>query len=120
MEPWMVATSLIFAYLVLTLILGVVANRKLAVDMEDFLLYGRQAGFVVLYLTLVSTYYSAFAFLGSSGFFSPTAWASGQPVPGPRRPVSSPTRWAVGSGRWASASDTSHRQICWPISTKAK
>ena len=69
MEPWIVATSLIFAYLILTLILGLVANRRLEIDMEDFLLYGRQAGFVVLYLTLVSTFYSSFAFLGSSGFF---------------------------------------------------
>ena len=65
MEPWVIATSLIFAYLIFTLILGLIANRKLEIDMEDFLLYGRQAGFVVLYLTLVSTFYSAFAFLGS-------------------------------------------------------
>lgn len=80
MEPWIVATSLIFAYLILTLILGLVANRRLEIDMEDFLLYGRQAGFVVLYLTLVSTFYSSFAFLGSSGFFYTHGvgfWAAG-------------------------------------------
>jgi SSS family solute:Na+ symporter len=39
------------------------------VDRDDFLLYGRRAGFVVLYLTVVATYHSAFAFLGSGGFF---------------------------------------------------
>jgi SSS family solute:Na+ symporter len=69
MEPWVIATSLIFVYLVLTVILGLVANRRMSVDMEDFLLYGRKAGFVVLYLTVVATYHSAFAFLGSGGFF---------------------------------------------------
>lgn len=69
MEPWVIALSIIGVYLLLTLVLGVVANRSLQVNLEDFLLYGRQAGFFVLYLTLVATYHSAFAFLGSSGFF---------------------------------------------------
>lgn len=69
MEPWVVATSLIFVYLLATIVVGVVANRRLTVDMEDFLLYGRKAGFVVLYLTVVATYHSAFAFLGSGGYF---------------------------------------------------
>jgi len=69
MEPWVVATSLIFAYLVVTLVIGVIANRRLSTNAEDFLLYGRRAGPVVLYLTMVATYHSAFAFLGSGGFF---------------------------------------------------
>lgn len=69
MESWVVATGLIFGYLLITIVLGIVANRRLAVDLEDFLLYGRRAGFVVLYLTVVATYHSAFAFLGSGGFF---------------------------------------------------
>jgi SSS family solute:Na+ symporter len=64
-----VATGLIFVYLILTLLLGAVANRRMSVNMEEFLLYGRKAGFVVLYLTVVATYHSAFAFLGSGGFF---------------------------------------------------
>lgn len=69
MEPWVVSTSLIFIYLLATIVLGIVANRRMSVDMEDFLLYGRKAGFVVLYLTVVATFHSAFAFLGSGGFF---------------------------------------------------
>jgi SSS family solute:Na+ symporter len=68
-ETWVVATSLIVVYLLLTIVLGLVANRRMTVDLEDFLLYGRRAGFVVLYLTIVATYHSAFAFLGSGGFF---------------------------------------------------
>jgi SSS family solute:Na+ symporter len=80
MEPWVVATSLIFVYLLATIVLGIVANRRLTVDMEDFLLYGRKAGFVVLYLTVVATYHSAFAFLGSGGYFYTHGigfWAAG-------------------------------------------
>ena len=69
MEVWVVATGCVFAYLAVTILLGAVANRKLEPNLEDFLLYGRKTGFVVLYLTVVATYHSAFAFLGSSGFF---------------------------------------------------
>ncbi len=80
MQPWVVATSLIGVYLVATLVLGVAANRRMTVDLEDFLLYGRKAGFVVLYLTVVASYHSAFAFLGSGGFFYTYGigfWAAG-------------------------------------------
>ena len=69
MESWVVATGLIFTYILVTIVLGFLANRALSVDLEDFLLYGRQAGFVVLYLTVVASIHSAFAFLGSGGFF---------------------------------------------------
>ena len=69
MEPWVVSTTLIFVYLVATIVIGILANRKGKANMEDFFLYGRQAGFIVLYLTVVATFHSAFAFLGSGGFF---------------------------------------------------
>ncbi|MBT5696510.1 MAG: sodium:solute symporter family protein [Gemmatimonadales bacterium] len=80
MESWVVATGLIVLYLLFTIVLGVVANRRLSGDMEDFLLYGRKAGFVVLYLTVVASFHSAFAFLGSGGFFYTHGvgfWAAG-------------------------------------------
>src|SRR5210317_1240115 len=80
MEAWVVATALIFVYLLATIVLGVVANRRMSVDLEDFLLYGRKAGFIVLYLTVVATYHSAFAFLGSGGYFYTHGigfWAAG-------------------------------------------
>ena len=69
MDSWVVATGLILAYVLVTIVLGFLANRAMSLDLEDFLLYGRKAGFVVLYLTVVATYHSAFAFLGSGGFF---------------------------------------------------
>ncbi|MBI4541144.1 MAG: sodium:solute symporter family protein [Gemmatimonadetes bacterium] len=80
METWVIATGLIAVYLLLTIVLGVWAGRRTAVNLEDFLLYGRKAGFVVLYLTVVATYHSAFAFLGSGGFFYAHGigfWAAG-------------------------------------------
>ena len=80
MEAWIVATGLIVLYLVLTIVLGIVANRRMTGDMEDFLLYGRKAGFVVLYLTVVASFHSSFAFLGSGGFFYTHGvgfWAAG-------------------------------------------
>ena len=42
MEPWVVATTLIFLYLVLALVLGLIANRRSEGDLEDFLLMGRK------------------------------------------------------------------------------
>ncbi|MBN2431775.1 MAG: sodium:solute symporter family protein [Acidobacteria bacterium] len=69
MEPWLVSTLILAAYMLLTLILGWVAGRKLEVDVEDFFLYGRKAGFLVLYLAVVATYHSAFAFLGAPAYF---------------------------------------------------
>ncbi len=69
MDVWVVATGLIFAYLLATIVLGVIASRRLTPNLEDFLLYGRTTGFVILYLTVVATFHSAFAFLGSGGFF---------------------------------------------------
>ena len=80
METWVVATSLIGIYLLITLGVAVVANRHMTVDMEDFLLCGRRTGFIVLYLTVVATFHSAFAFLGSGGFFFTHGvgfWAAG-------------------------------------------
>lgn len=80
MEAWVVATGLIVLYLLFTIVLGVVANRRMSGDLEDFFLYGRKAGFVVLYLTVVASFHSAFAFLGSGGFFYTHGvgfWAAG-------------------------------------------
>ena len=80
MQPWVIATSVILVYLVLSLWLGLVANRRMTINLEDFLLYGRKAGFILLYLTVVATYHSAFAFLGSGGFFYANGigfWAAG-------------------------------------------
>jgi solute:Na+ symporter, SSS family len=100
-EAWVVATGLIFVYLLITIVVGVVANRRMTVDMEDFLLYGRKAGFIVLYLTVVATFHSAFAFLGSGGFFYANGvgfWAAGTwtVLVGAITYVLGPRIWALG------------------------
>lgn len=70
MSAALIASSIILLYLVLCLGLGWLSrSRLLPGSLEDFFLYGRRARFVVLYLTIVATYHSAFAFLGSVGFF---------------------------------------------------
>ena len=46
MEPWVIATGLIFLYVLVTLVLGFVANRRLTIDLEDFFLYYRGVGLV--------------------------------------------------------------------------
>jgi len=80
LAPWVVSTGLILVYLLMTLALGALAQRKGTGELEDYLLYGRKAGFFVLYLTVVASYHSAFAFLGSGGFFYTHGigfWAAG-------------------------------------------
>jgi len=69
MKAWVIATSLITVYLFGCLVVGWLAGRRMKGDMDDFAVYGRRAGFFVLYLAVVSTFHSAFAFLGSGGFF---------------------------------------------------
>ena len=55
MESWVISTGLVFLYVIITIVLGFLANRAMSLDLEDFLLYGRKAGFVVLYLTVVAS-----------------------------------------------------------------
>ena len=47
MESWVVATGLVFLYVLVTIVLGFLANRAMTPDLEDFRLYGPKAGFVV-------------------------------------------------------------------------
>jgi len=100
-EAWVVATGLIFLYLLSTIVLGVIANRRSKGDLEDFLLYGRKAGFIVLYLTVVASFHSVFAFLGSGGFFYTHGvgfWAAGTwtVLVGGITYVLAPRIWALG------------------------
>ena len=73
-----------------------------------------------MYLTVVATYHSAFAFLGSEDFSTRTASGSGTPALGRFSSASSPTSSARGSGPWESGSATSRLRTSSPISTRAK
>ena len=40
MESWVVATGLVFLYILVTIVLGFLANRAMSLDLEDFFLCG--------------------------------------------------------------------------------
>jgi SSS family solute:Na+ symporter len=80
MDTWVISTSIILVYVVLVGVLSVVAFRRLRVNIEDYFLVSRLAGFFVLYLTIVATYHSAYAILTSCGTFYGTGiffWDAG-------------------------------------------
>ena len=99
-NPGFVANSLIFGYLLLTLLLGLYANRRLTIDMEDFFLYGRKAGFVVMYLTMVGNVPFLLRISSAREVFS-TRTASGSGTPAPGRFSSAPSPTSSARGIWA-------------------
>jgi len=80
MEAWLIATSILIGYIVLCIILGIGSWRILKVDLEDYFVLSRTAGFALLYLGIVATYHSAFAILTSAAVFRSFGiafWAAG-------------------------------------------
>ena len=55
------------AYLLLTLVIGIIGYRSQKNTPEDYFLAERKIGSIVLFFTLIATNFSAFAFLGLSG-----------------------------------------------------
>ena len=55
------------AYLLLTLVIGIIGYRSQKDTPEDYFLAERKIGSIVLFFTLIATNFSAFAFLGLSG-----------------------------------------------------
>ncbi len=70
METWLVVTSIIIAYCVLCIGIGYVAGKRFRKTIEDFYVLSRTAGFIVVFLSIASTYHSAFAFLTSVAVFA--------------------------------------------------
>ena len=68
MESWIVVLGIIVGYSILCLLLGFQGWRVGKVSIEDFIVGGRQMGFIVLYFTYTATFMSAFAFLGAPGW----------------------------------------------------
>lgn len=56
-------------YLIISIILGIVANRKSVNSSEDYFIAGRSLNWFHLGFTLFATWMSTFAFLGSPGFY---------------------------------------------------
>jgi len=60
----MIAITMIVAYFLVLLALGIYSHKKARNDVEDYFLAGRSFGPVVLFFTLAATNFSAFTFLG--------------------------------------------------------
>ncbi len=77
---WPIALAIIIVYIILVGILGYFSFKKLQINIEDYFLVSRTAGFLILYFTIVATYHSAYALLTSCGVFYRVGvffWAAG-------------------------------------------
>ena len=68
MERWVVISSMIVAYLGLTLWVGLRAGRGTSSTVDGFVAGDRNFGFLVMYFVTGATVFSAFAFLGGPGW----------------------------------------------------
>jgi SSS family solute:Na+ symporter len=68
MVQWVVISSLIVAYLGLTLWVGLRAGRGTSSTVDGFVAGDRNFGFLVMYFVTGATVFSAFAFLGGPGW----------------------------------------------------
>ena len=68
MERWHIVSGVVFAYLVLTLVIGIVSGRRVTHDVTGYVAADRQFGLLPLYFIIGGTVFSAFAFLGAPGW----------------------------------------------------
>jgi SSS family solute:Na+ symporter len=68
MDQWVVISSMIVAYLGLTLWVGLRAGRGTSSTVDGFVAGDRNFGFLVMYFVTGATVFSAFAFLGGPGW----------------------------------------------------
>lgn len=80
-----ITLAIVTAYIALVLAKGFFAYRLMRVNVDDFFVAGRGLGFLVVWLSVVATYHSAFAVLTSTAVASATGVA-----------------WWVGSLMWTS------------------
>ncbi len=68
MEQWVVVTSMIVAYLMITLAIGLRAGKGLSATVDGYVAGDRNFGLLVMYFVTGATVFSAFAFLGGPGW----------------------------------------------------
>lgn len=71
-----ISLTIIFSWIVLTLLIGVLAGIRKKFSLEGYLVSGRSLGLVFLYVLLAGEIYSAYAFLGIAGW----AYSFGMPI----------------------------------------
>jgi len=67
-ERWQVVAGVVFAYLGLTLLVGLRAGRRASASVAGYVAADRQLGLVAMYFVIGATIFSAFAFLGGPGW----------------------------------------------------
>ena len=73
------ALTIIALYMMIPLAIGFLAGKKSLPTSEDYFIQGRGMGSMAVFFTVVATWWSAFAFLGSNGFFytrGPLYWTA--------------------------------------------
>lgn len=68
MQSWVIVLSVMGIYLVLALVVGVLAGRRRAFSIEEFVVGGRRFGVILTVFLISGTWFSAFAFLGGPGW----------------------------------------------------
>lgn len=68
MEPWVVVTTVVFLYLGVTLVIGLVAGRRASHSVAGYVAADRQFGVLAMYFITGASVFSAFAFLGGPGW----------------------------------------------------
>ncbi len=71
-----VSLIIIFSWIILTLVVGILAGVKKKFTLDGYLVSGRSLGFVFLYVLLAGEIYSAYAFLGVGGW----GYSYGMPI----------------------------------------
>ncbi len=73
---WFIAVAIIFSWIVITLVVGILAGIKRKFNLEGYLVSGRALGALFLYMLFAAEIYSAYAFLGTAGW----AYSFGMPI----------------------------------------
>lgn len=71
MRPW--ALAVVIAYLLATIVMGIVAGRRGRGDASDYVAGERSFGPVVMYFVVGATIFSAYALLGTRSGWWPGA-----------------------------------------------
>ena len=72
MSPNAWALIIIAFFMLFPLAIGFIAKGKSVATTEDYFVQGRGMGSIAVFFTVAATWWSAFAFLGSNGYFYTT------------------------------------------------
>jgi solute:Na+ symporter, SSS family len=68
MQQWQIVAGVVFAYLVVTLAIGLLAGRRASKSVAGYVAADRGFGLLAMYFVTGATIFSAFAFLGGPGW----------------------------------------------------